>query len=98
MCRQAFIENANFNLHLRDPKPTLPNGGRFDEIDIHATLNDAGNKRIKGENGMQVFEDYLVKYINGYPDKEGKPKNHAIAIRAVQSIVELLSFPVGDIC
>jgi hypothetical protein len=98
MCRQPDFKNGNLKLHLLDPKPTLINGGTFDEVDIHATLNDAQNQKVIGANGMQAFEGFLVQYINNYPNMPGAAKRHTVAIMAVQSVIELLSFPVGAIC
>ncbi|RYP70496.1 hypothetical protein DL771_005433 [Monosporascus sp. 5C6A] len=87
-------DDTTLDLKYRDPKPTLPNGATYDEIDVHATVTDPRNQaNLESWTGFQQF---LTDYINGYDKLEGAPKKHATAIIALQEFSMKLQFPVDS--
>ncbi|KAI1852621.1 hypothetical protein JX265_003103 [Neoarthrinium moseri] len=63
----------------KSPKPTLPNGGDFDEIDVEATIK-------KNPNLTEAWKKFIRDYVSNYDQLAGAPLKHTTAIIDLQKI------------
>ncbi|KAK8101913.1 hypothetical protein PG999_012287 [Apiospora kogelbergensis] len=79
------------HLAYKDPKPTLPNGQTYDEIDVDGTFKKTPNM------GAQ-WEQYIENYVANYDTSGDKPLKHTTAILDLKAFKEDLMSPLSPPC